>query len=101
MSLFWKIFWTVVIVITGAVAMIAVIDLFKIILDFAAYELWEFLIAVLGAALAAVPAWFAWKGTKLIPFITILPIRIIMIVVGCFFPPLLVVFALIGIWLKS
>ncbi len=100
MSLFWKIFWTVVIVITGAVAMVAVVNFFDILINDFAIDL-NFFLTLLGAGLAAVPAWFAWKGTKLIPFITILPIRIIMIVVGCFFPPLLVVFALIGIWLKS
>ncbi len=106
MSLFWKIFWTVVIIITGAVSMAAVVAVWDAIIGLingdASTDFLGWILMFAGAILAAIPAWFAWKGTKLIPFITILPVRIIMIVVGCLFLPLLlVVFALIGIWLKS
>lgn len=99
MSLFWKILWTVVIVITGGVAMYAVIDLFDVIIN-GPIDL-SIILPIIGAALAAFPAWFAWKGTKLVPLLTNFIVRIILIVVGCFIPVLLVVFALIGIWFKS
>ncbi len=100
MSLFWKIFWTVVIIITGAVAMAAVINFFDILINDCAIN-FEFFLTLLGAGLAAVPAWFAWKGTKLVPLLTNVVVRVILIIIGCFVPILLVIFALIGIWLKS
>ncbi len=99
MSLFWKVLWTVVIIITGGIAMYAVVDFFDVLIN-GPIDL-SIILPLLGAGLAAVPAYFAWIGTKLVPLLTNIVVRIILIVVGCFIPVLLVIFALIGIWIKS
>ncbi len=99
MSFFWKVFWTVIIIICGAAAMYGVVEFFNVLFN-GPYDL-SIIIPLIIAGLGALPAWFAWKGTKLVPLLTNFVVRVVMIVVGCFFPPLLVVFALIGIWLKS
>ncbi len=99
MSLFWKIFWTVVIAITGFVSMLSVVEVFNVLIN-GPIDL-SIILPLIGAILCALPAWFAWKGTKLIPFLTNIVVRIVLIIVGCFVPILLVIFALIGIWLKS
>ncbi len=100
MSLLWKIIWTIVLIAIGCVSFYAIIDLGDAIINGFDGNIISYIISVLLAFLSAIPAWFAWKGTKIVPFFPLIA-RIILIIVGCFIPPLLVVFALIDIWLKE
>lgn len=58
---------------------------------------------LVGAILFIAPAWFMWKGTKLIPFISnlLFPLRILMFILGIIIFPLGIFFSLWGIWVKS
>ncbi len=98
-----KLLWTIVVIVFGVASTYALID-FLVNTNFSEIdwtsfkEWWEIILWVVTVWF---PFWFAWKGTKLIPIITILPIRIILLFIGIFFPVLLIIFALIGIWFKS
>lgn len=47
------------------------------------------------------PAHFMWKGTKLVPILSIFPIRVVSMIAGIIIAPLGIFFSLWGIWIKS
>ena len=56
-------------------------SILDIIKDFKDGEIWKGISSLLTIILIMLPMWYAWKGTKLIPFITIFPIRVIIFTV--------------------
>lgn len=104
--MFKKILITVLIIIIGFASASAIwnawFSIYDVIYNSGSVDWWEVIIVVLGAILITIPTWYAWKGTKFIPFITILPIRILLIILSVFFiQPLLIFFAVWGLWIKS
>ncbi len=120
MSLFWKIFWTVVVIVAGFAGIAAITEFFGAIIDlftgeFTIGQIWTILVGWV----IILPMWFMWKGTKLIPIVSNFVVRILTLVVfvgvipaiaGMSFTPEwlatfgvvgVYAFALIGIWLKS
>ncbi len=96
-----KILWSVIIIAFSITASFGAFDfIFNIRdLDWKQFETWLDLIIWL--VFVWMPLWFAWKGTKLIPIIMILPIRLFLLILGLFFPIILAIFGLWGIWVKS
>jgi len=56
-------------------------DIFSVIKDFKNGDIWKGVGALISMILILLPFWYVWKGTKLIPFITIFPIRLMIIIV--------------------
>lgn len=117
----WKIIMTVVIVLVGAAAGAAIPNLFNAIFNAGDTDIWKWVITVILSVVAVLPAWYIWKGTKLIPFVTNFAVRIlIMLVIFLVLPFLggfnlfdgwvwvistidivaIIGFGLIGVWLK-
>lgn len=123
MSLTWKIIWSVIVIIFGFAGVTAISEFFVAISDlfndggFTLSQIWTIFVAWL----VILPMWFMWKGTKIVPIIFNLVVRI-MLLVSCFFilpfvggiigNPweailgsisilLIYGFALYGIWVKS
>lgn len=121
----WKIMMTIFVAIVGAGAGAAIPEFFHALYNIGSTEWYTWLWTILLAGLGALPAWYIWKGTKLIPLITNIVVRImIMITIFLILPFLggslgeflgstwthtvqvidaiaIIGFALIGIWLKS
>lgn len=78
MSLLWKVFWTVIIVVFGATAVGHLGQFFDTLFsaDLTWAWLWDFILAIL----IVLPAWFMWKGTHLIPVIFNFVVRIVIMV---------------------
>lgn len=124
MNFIWKIVMTVVIIIVGIGAGAAIPEFFKALFDIGNVEWYTWLWTILVATLAVLPAWYIWKGTKLIPLLTNIFVRIIIMVTLFLILPLLagglghistaaegtigainiiaiIGFGLIGVWFKS
>lgn len=123
MNIIWKVFFTFIIVIVGAGAGAAIPQFFDAVFHPGEAELYTWLWTVFVSLLAVLPAWYIWKGTKLIPLLTNLIVRImIMITIFLILPFLAGIFGkwetiqwaisvidmiaivglgLIGLWLKS
>ncbi len=116
-----NIVWTVLVFVGGFAGMAAIPVALSKLQDVSGF--WPWIVAIIGFTIAVLPAWFMWKGTKLIPLITNIPFRIMMIVavyaiafVGVILGGIglqslawictmisaiaIVAFSLIGIWLK-
>lgn len=123
MNIIWKVFFTFIIVIVGAGAGAAIPQFFDAVFHPGDAEWYTWLWTVFVSLLAVLPAWYIWKGTKLIPLLTNLIVRImIMITIFLILPFLagalgkwetiqwaisvidmivIVGLGLIGLWLKS
>ncbi len=124
MNLIYKIILTVVICIVGVGAGAAIPSFFDALFHPGDAEWYTWLWTVLVGALAVLPAWYIWKGTKLIPFLTNIFVRIIIMFTIFLLLPVLggalgnvsetaewtiaaidmvavISFGLIGLWLKS
>lgn len=123
MNLIWKVVFTIVIVIVGAGAGAAIPQFFDAVFHPGNAEWYTWLWTIFVSLLAVLPAWYIWKGTKLIPFITNFVVRImIMLTIFLILPFLagalgkldsiqwaisaidmiaIIGFGLIGLWLKS
>lgn len=121
-----KIFWTILVAIGGFAGMAAITVSIDKIQEFVKNDeggWWQWLVLIVGLIIAIAPAWFMWKGTDLIPFISNFITRSMTIgvvylisLVGMILGGLdmtdpawicnmisasaIVIFSLIGIWLK-
>ncbi len=60
------------------------LNIFGVISDFTSgdsKQIWHGIGSLFSMILILMPMWYVWKGTKLIPFITIFPIRLIIFIV--------------------
>ncbi len=80
MSLFWKVFWTVVVLVCGTAAVGHMGEFFDTLFAISDGITFAWLVDFIVALLVALPAWFMWKGTHLIPIIFNLVVRIIIMV---------------------
>ncbi|BDU67617.1 MAG: hypothetical protein TYPL_2700 [Candidatus Tyloplasma litorale] len=121
-----KFFWTIVVAIGGFAGLTAVGEAIGHLTNNVddTSTAWEWIVLIIGFFIAIAPAWFMWKGTKLIPIVSNIIIRILTIIIvyglaafGMYFASndnlsdaawicsmvsaaLIVAFSLIGIWLK-
>lgn len=61
----------------------------------------ECVLTIFGFILMIIPGWMMWKGTKIIPILSNVIVRIISLILGIIFFPLGIFFSLWGIWVKS
>lgn len=55
------------------------LDIFQVFSYFSDGHIWKGIGTLISMILVLLPMWYVWKGTKLIPFITIFPIRVLLI----------------------
>ncbi len=118
----YKIIMTIIVAIVGVGAGAAIPTFFEALFNIGSTEWYTWLWTLILAGLAVLPAWYIWKGTKLIPLITNFVVRIMIMVTIFLILPFLggfnffdgwqatimtidaiaiIGFALVGIWLKS